>query len=101
MDYTNNPSVNKSPDESNYEFLLDLYGPVSERRDRDLNFVHDDGDFDEEFLERYMNAAHKMEFEDTQHGIVWNLLHRNAHGEFFSTDLGNNMTLQVHVLLAD
>lgn len=91
--------MNKSPDETNYQFLFDLYGPAPQRRD--LNFLTEEGEFDEEFLERYMNAVHKMEYEDTQHGVMWNLMHRNAHGEFYSTDLGNNYTVQVHVLLAD
>lgn len=100
MDYTNNPSVNKSPDEMNYEFLLDLYGPVPQRRDL-KGFLQADGEFDEEFLDLYMSTVHKMEFEDTQHGVIWKLLHTNTHGEFFSADLGNNYTVQVHVLLAD
>jgi hypothetical protein len=28
MDYTNHPEVNKQPDDSNYQFLYDLYGSV-------------------------------------------------------------------------
>lgn len=99
MDYTNNPEVNKSPDESNYEFLLELYGPVPQRRD--LNVFQDEGDFDPEFLELYKNTVHKMEYEDLQHGFLWKLLHRNSHGEFLSADLGNNITVVSHVLLAD
>jgi len=101
MDYTNNPSVNKSPDESNYQFLFDLYGEAPERRERDLNFLTDTGDFDDDFLELYMNAVHKIEYVDSQHGVMWKLLHRNAHSEFFSVDLGNNFTVQAHLLLAD
>lgn len=32
MDYTSNPEANKSPDETNYAFLEDLYGTVKNRR---------------------------------------------------------------------
>jgi len=99
MDYTNNPSVNKSPDETNYQFLYDLYGPAPQRRD--LSFIQDGGNFDEGFLDLYKKAVHKMEYEDTRHGIMWSVLHRNAHGEFLSADLGNNITVVSHVLLAD
>jgi hypothetical protein len=31
---------------------------------------------------------------------MWNLLHKNAHGEFYSTDLGEGFEVQAHVLLA-
>ena len=98
MDYTNNPEANKSPDESNYKFLFELYGPAPQRRE--LKFLTQEGDFDEDFLQRFMNATHKIEYEDTQHGAMWNLLHRNAHGEFYSTDLGDGFEVQAHVLLA-
>jgi len=36
MDYTNNLNVNKHPDNTNYELLFSLYGPVSRRRQRRL-----------------------------------------------------------------
>jgi hypothetical protein len=30
LDYTNNPEVNQSPDESNFNFLVELYGEVGD-----------------------------------------------------------------------
>ena len=36
MDYTNNFDANKHPDETNYEFLLDLYGATELKQQRHL-----------------------------------------------------------------
>ena len=105
MDYTNNPQANMSPDESNYQFLYDLYGPAPSRRAMNFLPPNDQDDaLTNDVLDLYNNALHKMEYDDMQHGSVWNVLHRNARGELYHTDLGihngQNLTLQVHVLLA-
>lgn len=42
MDYTDNLDANKHPDQSNYEKLLEIYGPIGGRRARERELETDD-----------------------------------------------------------
>jgi hypothetical protein len=122
MDYTNNPSVNKQPDESNYRFLEELYGDVpgtgngttaasenvntngggrfrDRRRQRAL--------FDKPIPDWVLATWRSMDEEMNNHsrgserlsaGKNWRMLHESEFGEAHEADIGGGYTIQVHKL---
>jgi hypothetical protein len=105
MDYTNNFDANKHPDETNYEFLLDLYGATELRRQRHLKKRIRERSFPKlpETIRRTMReAVSKLEqrIDDMAHEDGWRLLHRTKHGEAHEMELGEGYKVRVHMLLA-
>jgi len=117
LDYTNNYKNNKSPDTINYEFLAKLYGTVdgsaqassaveggygrrmNKRGERNL-------------FENVKNEVRRAELvanwqkisSQIENGVIpsqhegWRLLHRSSYGEAHEIDLGEDYSLQVHLL---
>ena len=101
-DYTSNPEANKAPDDTNYAFLVELYGVVPDRRSmlrsnlkalavepRDLRF-------------RVEEAMNELENGSILSSESFNatLLHSNEFAEAVVIELGDGFQLQVHMLLA-
>lgn len=101
MDYTNNPSVNKSPDTGNYEVLLGLYGSATGRMLDTFDSNNDGEDvvnLPQNLLQRYAEAVTLLENGIDQ---KWTVLEESAYGRAVAIDLGNSFTLHVHMLYAD
>lgn len=116
MDYTNNPSVNKQPDITNFEFLTQLYGtvpgsptlapqttaPGSRRHLRQSNVSTKTDPIPDWVMERWRNM--EDELEKHAHGAEsrngWRVLHQNDFGEAHEVDIGHGYTIRVHKLLA-
>jgi hypothetical protein len=100
MDYTNNWDVNKHPDETNYEFLLGLYGPTGGRR---LVRRHPFRKVLPEKIRRKLDeVVSQIEQRDYTSHVEdgWKLLHRAKHGEEHEMELGEGYKVRVHLLLA-
>jgi hypothetical protein len=102
MDYTSNPSVNKSPDKGNFETLLGLYGSAGGRMldmsdDDDQYLPYDDEELPYDVLHIYRQNMKRLEFGHEQ---TWTVLHKTKHGRVLQMDLGNAYTLQVEMLHA-
>jgi hypothetical protein len=119
MDYTNNPRVNKQPDETNYRFLEELYGDVpgsgngttasSENvngRLRHRRRLHG-ALFNKPIPAWVLSAWRSMDDELNNHargaelsstGKSWRVLHHSEFGEAHETDIGGGYTIQVHKL---
>ena len=122
LDYTNDYDGNKSPDESNYELLAELYGTVG--GNSTSTTAAQPG------ARRIMKhlrqpASHRHLFQSVQSeprrqellsnwneivsqaesGLVgsetngWRLLHQTPFGEAHEIDLGDNFSVQIHYLL--
>jgi predicted Zn-dependent protease with MMP-like domain len=103
MDYTNNFDVNKHPDATNYEFLLELYGPSGGRRLRQGNsFKSAVREMPETVRRKMKEAVSKLDQrrDDRAHEDGWRLLHRAKHGEAHELELGEGYKVQVQMLLA-
>jgi hypothetical protein len=95
MDYTNNPSVNKSPDTGNYEDLLRLYGSAEGRM---LDASNEDDDVLPHGVRQiYSQAVKRLQDGSEQN---WTLLHETEHGKVLQMDLGNGCELQVDMMFA-
>lgn len=111
MDYTNNPSVNRQPDVTNFQFLADLYGtvpgsatlppatvePTGGRRglsDTEVipEWILDKWRLLDDELERHAHGA------EERHG--WRVLHQHALGEAYEVDIGEGYSIRVEKLLA-
>lgn len=101
-DYTSNPEANKTPDDTNYALLVELYGEVSNRRSvlhskvkvlpkepSDLHF-------------RVEDAMNELENGDILASGRFDakLLHSNEFAESFIIELEDGFQLQVNKLLA-
>lgn len=108
MDYTSNPEVNKSPDESNFSFLMDLYGPVGGRGRRKLRARRKETapreypDEPADLRLRIDEAVRELENEElfTNGKFKAKLLHSSEFSEAVRIDLGDGYELQVSKLLA-
>ena len=125
MDYSRNFEVSKHPDESNYNYLVDLYGLVPSRRrylrrgvgndERPPSLMIDEDSADdvamqqrtepipEHIAEKMQEHVRRLEqgLEDHEaraHG--WKLLHRSEHGEEHEMALEDGYKVRVHLLLA-
>jgi hypothetical protein len=97
MDYTNNPSVNKSPDTGNFEVLSDLYGLATERM-LDTSDNHEDlVDLPTNLLQLYSEALALLANDPEQ---KWTVLEDNPYSRVQEIDLGNDLTLHVDMLYA-
>ena len=89
MDYTIHPEVNKHPDDTNYAFLVELYGVVPKRQLEDSNveetIVISDG---VKAIVRKIDPAKDC-----------SPLHITKHSEEYWCNLGNNVTMVVSMLL--
>jgi hypothetical protein len=102
MDYTSNPSVNKQPAQSNFDFLYSLYGylPGSvEQQDggnRNLREAIPDWVLAKwhEFDEELENHSHGSE---SRNG--WRLLHESEGVETHEIDIGEGYSIRVRKLL--
>jgi hypothetical protein len=120
MDYTNNPQVNKQPDDSNFQFLADLYGNVTGTQSVASSEVVSDqvasepGDgralasqdaADRELPAWLLSAWRDLipqieqQTEATDYHKGWRVLHSSNFGEAHERDLGQGFTLQVHKLM--
>ena len=107
MDYTNNFDDNKHPDETNYEYLLDLYGAIGLRR----NLRHPSmttstktrTSVPEHIRQAMKHEVQKLErrLDNDGHHDGWSLLHRTLHGEAHEKDLGEGYKVRVHMLLSN
>lgn len=108
LDYTDNFAVNEHPDVSNYETLLDMYGPVGGRRlsgpwlRRRPSQSHKGGDIDESLRKKMHDAVEKLaaRLDDNAHEDGWKLLHRTKHGEAHEMEFEQGHKIRVHMLLA-
>jgi hypothetical protein len=120
MDYTNNPQVNKQPDDSNFQFLADLYGNVTGTQSVASSEVVSDqvasepGDgralasqdaADRELPAWLLSAWRDLipqieqQTDATDYHKGWRVLHSSNFGEAHERDLGQGFTLQVHKLM--
>lgn len=90
LDYTDNFAVNKHPDVSNYETLLDMYGPAGGRRLfgpwlRRPSPSSQGGELDESLRKKMRDAVEKLaaRLDDKAHEDGWKLLHRSKHTDKF------------------
>jgi hypothetical protein len=106
LDYTDNMDANKHPDQGLYDTLLDLYGPISDRRLLRGGSIGNDRTSSaltpnhirqrrSELVRKFLNRRDDNGYEDG-----WSLLHRNSHGEEHELDLGQGYKVRVHMLLA-
>ena len=107
LDYTDNFAVNKHPDVSNYETLLELYGPVGGRRLsgswlRRRSPSQKGRNIDESLRKKMHEAVEKLaaRLDDRAHEDGWKLLHRTKHGEAHEMEFEQGHKLRVHMLLA-
>lgn len=108
MDYTNNYDANKHPDDTNYEYLVDLYGATRGRqRQRFLRKTPDSSvstpqSFPERPRSKLSEAVSKLErrLDDAAHEDGRRLLHQTEHGEARELELGEGYKVRVHMLLA-
>lgn len=127
LDYTTRYEGNKSPDESLYQFLADLYGTVDgsgsveakaaapkggESRERRMK--HQRADDHRHLFESVKSESRRLELLSVWNEIEslvvtgfvgsesegWSLLHRTAYGEAHEIDLGDNYAVQIHLLRA-
>eukprot|EP00538_Stauroneis_constricta_P006504 CAMPEP_0119570514 /NCGR_PEP_ID=MMETSP1352-20130426/43646_1 /TAXON_ID=265584 /ORGANISM="Stauroneis constricta, Strain CCMP1120" /LENGTH=739 /DNA_ID=CAMNT_0007620183 /DNA_START=998 /DNA_END=3217 /DNA_ORIENTATION=+ len=112
MDYTSRPQDNKTPDESNFIFLVGLYGeiggtqaPSDPSRTRMLrgSSTTVESSITDEVRRRYLEARKDLEgVADDLHALPhWRRLESNAFGEAHEMDLGDDVVLKVEMLLAD
>ena len=98
LDYTNNPSINISPDTGNFEKLAGLYGLATQRMldssDNDENVV----DLPQSMLHLYSEALTSLE---DGHDEEWTVVEESTHGRVLEYHLGNDFTLHVSMLHAD
>jgi hypothetical protein len=101
MDYTNNYDANKHPDETNYEYMSDLYGSTGGRRDLSLRSQIIQG-APKHIKARIREVVAKLEqrLDDNAHEDGWLLLHRNQHAEEHEMQIGEGYQVRVHMLLA-
>jgi hypothetical protein len=107
MDYTNWPEENMHPDESNYKRLASLYGTVGRRRlgnsketrrtDRrrlpeDLRNVYEDTVAEIELL------STRRSLSTNAAGSHWVLEEDTSHGSKYSRYLGEDYSIEVHLL---
>ena len=116
MDYTRRPERNMQPDESNFETLLDLYGPIggvsvsqhvrarnSEYDVREL--VDNDDDRRAEQFERYalllqMPVVAVSNVDELRRDDRWRLLHESGGTEHYERDLGEGYKMRASFMLA-
>jgi hypothetical protein len=118
LDYTENYAFNKSPDESNYNKLVEFYGVVSGRRwlrgPDDASSTSSSSSarppivqkIPESVRQRHKEALANLELhkysnfhEEHVDGSGWRMLHQTQHGEEHVLDLGEGYKLSVHMLL--
>lgn len=104
MDYTNNYDASKHPDETNYEYMADLYGSAGGRRQRQLVSLRSRiiQGAPKHIKAKIKEVVTKLEqrLDDNAHEDGWSLLHRNRHGEEHEMQVGEDYTVRVHMLLA-
>jgi hypothetical protein len=122
MDYSRNFEVSKHPDESNYNYLADLYGVAATRRDRNLlrgskqeettettaqsstsrvsNLNPLPPHLEQHMHEHVRRLERGLEDHEARH-FGWRLLHRTHHGEEHELELGEGFKVRVHMLLAN
>ena len=89
MDYTTHPDVNKHPDDTNYAFLVELYGVIPKRQLEDLNV-------EETIL---ISDSVKAIVKKIDPAKDCSPLHITKHSEEYWCNLGNNVTMVVSMLL--
>jgi hypothetical protein len=104
MDYTNNYDANKHPDETNYEYMADLYGSAGRRRRRrDLSLrsrIIQGAPKHIKAKIKEVVAKIEQRMDDNAHEDGWLLLHRNQHGEEHEMQVGEGYIVRVQMLLA-
>lgn len=104
LDYTDNFEVNKHPDVSNYEALLDLYGPVGDRRWLRPSSSNSprQRDLSPSLWQKMHDEVQKLaaRLDDNAHEDGWKLLHRTRHGEEHELEFDGGYKVRVHMLLA-
>jgi hypothetical protein len=105
LDYTNNFDENKHPDETNYEFLTELYGLAARRQRRavrrDSSLVSRVKEIPQHVREKMRDVVGKLErrMDKNAHEDGWKLLHRTEHGEEHEMELQDGYKVRVHMLL--
>ncbi|CAB9502789.1 expressed unknown protein [Seminavis robusta] len=127
MDYTSSPKNNMQPDETNYQFLADLYGsiestevsspnpanpPQNENQQDDgnrrrLRHVTDTNAIPMDIQSKLQEILPAMENynvnndsnNDTPPPHKWRLLHSSKQGQAHEMDLGHGWKVQMHKLL--
>jgi hypothetical protein len=100
MDYTDNFDFNKHPDDTNYEYLADLYGRTGGRRlRRDPSAVVKE--IPETIQRKISQVVSKlaMRMDEAVQEDGWRLLHRSERGVEHELDLGDGYQVRVHMLL--
>jgi hypothetical protein len=111
MDYTDTPSENLHPDESNYNRLESLYGTVGNRRLRSFGTSsrgrQTKNNLTPELRREYEKAIRELEqtHMDTRRFLNdsdsdWRVLTLNPQGGYYTRRLGEEYTLEVHMLYA-
>ena len=106
QDYTSNPEANKSPDDTNYAFLVDLYGEYTNRRAMLRSSRSGLRDLPEEpadLHDRVDEAIRELEQGRifSEGGFEAILLHSSEFSESTLIDLQDGFQLQVNKLLAE
>eukprot|EP00934_Nitzschia_sp_Nitz4_P004096 Nitzschia sp. Nitz4//scaffold2_size372955//253667//255113//NITZ4_000448-RA/size372955-processed-gene-0.439-mRNA-1//1//CDS//3329546853//4086//frame0 len=100
LDYTENFAVNKHPDESNYETLLEYYGPAGRRHLKRRQQRTDAQQLLDSQVEvrRRDEIRRFLEAEESPEG--WKLVRQSERGEEHEMELDNGYKVRVHKLLA-
>lgn len=124
MDYTNDPEANMQPDETNFQFLAQLYGEVGQTTSSSMSEESstDTRENDEKNGERARRLKRRVFDRSNKHvpssvvssfesldrlldnglaGAVearWRKLHDSTHGEVHEIDAGDGFTIRIHVL---
>lgn len=102
-DYTSHPEVNKTPDDTNYAFLAELYGEVSNRRSLLRSNLEPLPNEPPDLRFRVEDAMNELENGAILSSGRFNakLLHSNEFAESLVIELGDGFQLQVNKLLAN
>lgn len=103
MDYTSNPEANMSPDETNFDFLAQLYGSAparrlsSQRPERTESVIPDH--VRAKLRQIVPILENRVDGEEQPEG--WRLLHRSLSSESHAISLGDGWSVQVNKLLVN
>lgn len=114
MDYTERPEKNMQPDESNFESLVDLYGPLGgvtvsqqlpSKSGDDRELVDNDDAERVEAFEKYALFLQEpivadSNVNDIRHDGRWRLLHETGGTEHYERDLGEGYKMHASIMLA-
>ena len=113
MDYTERPESNMHPDESNFETLVDLYGPIGgvsvsqqlpsksgDDRELAVNVDAEGDDFEKYALFLQEPIVADSTVDGLRHDGRWRLLRESVGTEHYERDLGGGYKMHATFMLA-